>query len=966
MSAPQDRNIDTQEERPSDIIPPSSPIHHPSSSSLAAPSSTLLSSTDFAGLRNDEHLFGSDNDESGDEDTTTTTTNTTSQNKRRRRRRDDPYSDDASENEPVSEEDGEELIHENMTDDYRHIEELDRYESDGLTDEEIDDDVEARIEAERDMRRRDRQNAQRGELPMALAAFDDDDTDAVSGRPRRRRRTDMVNTATGDYNATMLGLADDDTVPLIDLRNIQLQDNTIFENADICYEIRRVLRNFVRSYGTSESGIAPYIQRINTMCEDNAQSYELLFSDLSVSLPEVSMLLIEYPEKVIKLFSEEIASIVNILFPGYNSLHSVIAVRIRDFPLTESIRHLRQINLNKLVRVSGVAVRRTAVFPQIAEAYYKCKSCFEITGPDDGSLRINATLCRNCQKPALELDKSRTIFQNYQKITLQEPPGSVPAGRIPRQKDIIVLQDLIDSCAPGEEIDVTGVYKHSYDASLNRLNSFPVFSTVIIANHIQRKDASSTSAYSATDDDIREIIQLSKKHNIAELIVNSIAPSIYGHKHIKTAIAYSLFGGEAKEFENKHRLRGDINVLLLGDPGTAKSQFLKYVEKTSQRAVYTTGKGASAVGLTASVRNDPITREWTLEGGALVLADQGVCLIDEFDKMGDQDRTSIHEAMEQQSISISKAGIVCTLRARCSVIAAANPISGRYVNTLSFQEQVDLTEPILSRFDCFCIVRDIPDREIDRKLAEFVTNSHRNAHPIEAALRATEESIVYQTRERRREEARVLLEKGQIPQDILRKYISYAKKTCHPRLLSVDDRLIVDLYTDLRKRAQASGGIQITSRQIESLIRMAEAHAKMHLRDIVTKADVDAAIDTMLESFLSSQKLSARSVLEPQFAKYRRRDEQRYRLLLDRLRVDVENGVRYRQLLHRVDYNVAISTPIEIPITKFVDWAKTIGIVDLRAFFISNEFQSNGYTINDEKGLIVHTFNHPPSQQAII
>lgn len=208
-----------------------------------------------------------------------------------------------------------------------------------------------------------------------------------------------------------------------------------------------------------------------------------------------------------------------------------------------------------------------------------------------------------------------------------------------------------------------------------------------------------------------------------------MAPSIYGHEDIKTAIALSLFSGVTKDINHKHRLRGDINILMLGDPGTAKSQFLKYVEKTAHRSVFATGQGASAVGLTASVRKDPVTREWTLEGGALVLADKGVCLIDEFDKMNDADRTSIHEAMEQQSISISKAGIVTTLRARCAVVAAANPIRGRYNPTIPFQQNVELTEPILSRFDVLCVVKDTVDPVKDEMLARFVVGSHLRSHP---------------------------------------------------------------------------------------------------------------------------------------------------------------------------------------------------------------------------------------------
>jgi DNA replication licensing factor MCM2 len=255
-----------------------------------------------------------------------------------------------------------------------------------------------------------------------------------------------------------------------------------------------------------------------------------------------------------------------------------------------------------------------------------------------------------------------------------------------------------------------------------------VFSTILEANHINKKE-DQFAAFRLTEEDERHIRALARDERIKRRIIKSIAPSIYGHEDIKTALALSLFGGVAKDVNRKARLRGDINVLLLGDPGTAKSQFLKYVEKTAHRSVFATGQGASAVGLTASVRKDPITQEWTLEGGALVLADKGVCLIDEFDKMNDSDRTSIHEAMEQQSISISKAGIVTSLQARCAIIAAANPIRGRYNPTIPFQQNVELTDPILSRFDVLCVVRDAVDPVQDELLARFVVGSHLRSHP---------------------------------------------------------------------------------------------------------------------------------------------------------------------------------------------------------------------------------------------
>merc|ERR1719187_2807227 len=270
-----------------------------------------------------------------------------------------------------------------------------------------------------------------------------------------------------------------------------------------------------------------------------------------------------------------------------------------------------------------------------------------------------------------------------------------------------------------------------------------------------------------TDEDIKAIVTLSKDERIGERIFASVAPSIYGHEDIKRALALAIFGGEPKNPGEKHKVRGDINVLVCGDPGTAKSQFLKFTEKVAPRAVFSTGQGASAVGLTAYVQRSPVTKEWTLEAGALVLADKGVCLIDEFDKMNDADRTSIHEAMEQQTISISKAGIVTQLQARCSVIAAANPIGGRYDPSMTFSENVDLTEPILSRFDILCVVRDTVDPVADEHLARFVVASHMKNHPRATQadvdnMAKTEEALAASTNTSG-------LEK--IPQELLKKYV---------------------------------------------------------------------------------------------------------------------------------------------------------------------------------------------------
>ncbi len=445
-------------------------------------------------------------------------------------------------------------------------------------------------------------------------------------------------------------------------------------------EVRRRFYRFLTEF-TSSSGEKVHDRLIADMVARNGASLCISYLNLSTAHPTFSIWLADVPRQMLELFDEVAKTVVLERAPDYAVIRDTIHVRVTHLPIEDKIRDLRQTHLSMLVKVSGVVTKRTGVFPQLKLVVYNCGKCGTATSPMannsiSGEVPQQAR-CPECQgEGPFTVNSDRTVYRNYQKLTLQESPGSVPAGRVPRYKEVILLADLIDAARPGEEIEVTGIYTNQFDASLNAKNGFPVFATLIEANFIQkRSDAEANNLI--TDDDMLAIQALKEDPNIVQRIAHAVAPSIYGHSHVKMAVAMAMFGGREKNINNKHRIRGDINVLLLGDPGTAKSQMLKYVEKTAPRCVYTTGKGASAVGLTAAVTKDPITGEWQLEGGALVLADRGVCCIDEFDKMTDQDRTSIHEAMEQQSISISKAGIVTTLQARCSVIAAANPIGGR-------------------------------------------------------------------------------------------------------------------------------------------------------------------------------------------------------------------------------------------------------------------------------------------------
>lgn len=414
-----------------------------------------------------------------------------------------------------------------------------------------------------------------------------------------------------------------------------------------------------------------------------------------------------------------------------------------------------------------------------------------------------------------------------------------------------------------------------------------------------------------------------------------------------------MFGGESKDINGKHRIRGDINCLLLGDPGTAKSQFLKYVEQVFHRCVYTTGKGASAVGLTAGVHKDPITREWTLEGGALVLADKGLCLIDEFDKMNDQDRTSIHEAMEQQSISISKAGIVTSLQARCSVIAAANPLKGTYNTALNFVDNVDLTEPILSRFDVLSVIKDEVNEEQDDALATFVINSHMKNHPDvrKDTLIPPSEIITEEQKERMATTKQWLNENllneinisklsihetDQIDQDKLRKYIIYARRYCHPRLSEIDKEKVTQFYADIRRESNVVGGISIAVRHIESVLRMSEAHAKMHLRDYVRSDDIDMAIDMLLESFLQSQKVSVARQLKKKFEPYQTRKADPNQLLLHILNKMVQEKAIYEKYTKGIEEMERVE--VKLPLDQFEYEARDFSNHNITDFLKSTAF----------------------------
>ncbi|KAI8826242.1 MCM2/3/5 family-domain-containing protein [Fimicolochytrium jonesii] len=839
--------------------------------------------------------------------------------------------DEAQPFEEEAEEADEVFVDDVLDRDYRENVRLDRYEIDDAAEaEELDAmDLETRQLVEAKLRRRDREAARReGRLPAAYMD-DDDDEDLDGPMPVRRRRRHGLDDLQMDLDGEVEVPAD-----ISDVRG-PLNEWVIMDGPR--QTIKREFHHFLTSF-VNEQGESVYGERIRNMCEANGESLEVSYVHLAEVKPNLAFYVANVPAETLKIFDVVALEVVLIGFEEYDKIKNEIHVRMTDLPMCETLRDLRQTHLNTLVRVTGVVTRRTGVFPQLKYVKYDCVKCGAVIGPyyQDANTEIRVGNCTSCQsKGPFNVNAEETVYRNYQRLTLQETPGSVPAGRLPRHKDVICLWDLVDYARPGEEVEVTGIYRNNFDVSLNTRNGFPVFATVIEANSITKKEDAFAS-FRLTEDDQKKIRQLAKDPKILSRIIKSIAPSIYGHDEIKTALSLAMFGGVFKNPQGKHRLRGDINVLLLGDPGTAKSQFLKYVEKTAHRAVYTTGQGASAVGLTASVHKDTVTREWTLEGGALVMADKGVCLIDEFDKMNDQDRTSIHEAMEQQSISISKAGIVTTLQARCAVIAAANPIRGRYNSQVPFSQNVELTEPILSRFDVLCVVRDLADPVVDERLAQFVVNSHIRSHPLYQKDQDVEDCVAPPQDE------------DIIPQDLLKKYIMYARDKVYPRIADIDHNKLEKLYAELRRESMMTGGIPITVRYLESIVRMSEAFARMHLRDFVRQDDVDRAISVTIRSFISSQKYSVKKQMERAFDKYLSRDRDFFELLQHILSELVAEHIRFD--FYRND---AMPTgEIRIDAEELVVRARQLNIHDLAPYYQSRIFRS-AFRLDERAGVIV-------------
>jgi replicative DNA helicase Mcm len=579
------------------------------------------------------------------------------------------------------------------------------------------------------------------------------------------------------------------------------------------------LEKFLKAFKDRDSNYK-YFERINNMMASGVQSLIVDYIDLDSYNPFLAKEITHKPDEYLEAFNEAVLSILREIHPDYEQeIREKIRVRIGNYTVQKGLREINADLINKLVSISGMVVRSSEVKPLAKKVAYKCTNCNTVTEAQLKGLVMKKPLkCPACSEKELEMDPESSLFIDFQLVRLQELPEDLPAGQLPHYIEVTVMSDLVDQCRPGDRIILTGIIRIEQEQLVPQAKT-SLFRLRMEGNNIEylggragSKDTRSVERILISTEDERQIRTIASKPDAYEKLIASFAPHIYGHEPIKEAILLLIVGSVTKRLEDGSTRRGDINVLLVGDPGTAKSEMLKFTAKIAPRGLYTSGRGSTAAGLTAAVIRDK-SGIMMLEAGAVVLGDQGIVCIDEFDKIKPEDRSALHEVMEQQTCSVAKGGIVATLNARTSILSASNPIYGKYDPYKNITENVNLPVPLLTRFDLIFIVRDSPDKEKDNLIASHILEIHRNT---EQAARPA------------------------IDIDLFSKYLAYTKQI-EPALTPEAIDIVRSYYMDMR-RIESEGMITVTPRQLEGLIRLASARARLLLKDMVEAEDAQRAI----------------------------------------------------------------------------------------------------------------------------
>jgi len=542
------------------------------------------------------------------------------------------------------------------------------------------------------------------------------------------------------------------------------------------------------------------------------------FVELAKFNPDLANDLLDNPEEVFK------AAELSIEQFDLEGEVKGLKVRFMNLPKSQNvlIRDVRSKHIGKLVAIEGIVKQKSDVRPQVTAARFECPSCGNVLNilQLDGSFR-EPSRCGCGRKGKFRLLSKELV--DAQRIVLEEVPESLVGGEQPKRMSIFLKDDLVSPISekktgPGSKISINGVIKE-VPIILRTGSKSTTFDLLVDANYVSSVEEAFLEV-KISEEEEQKIKELGQDPKIAQRLVNSLAPSIYGYEQIKEALLLQLMGGVRKVRKDKVVSRGDMHILLVGDPGAGKSALLKRIGTVAPKGRYVAGKGVSGAGITASVVRDEFLKGWSLEAGALVLASDGICVIDEMDKMGEDDRDAMHEALEQQTISISKANIQATLLARTTVLAAANPKFGRFDPYEIIAKQIDLPPTLINRFDLIFPIKDLPDETRDKKLAEHVLSLHQMPDLAEA----------------------------EISTDLLKKYIAYAKQKIIPKLTDGALENIKDFYLKMRKSGgdeEGTRSIPISARQLEALVRLSESSARMRLSDKVTKKDAQRAVELL-------------------------------------------------------------------------------------------------------------------------